>query len=305
MYNYKNTKVKMKKYLGILALLFVGIFAYYGCRDNSQINTKVEQQMVDLESYKTSKLEELKSLGKYDTKQLEEIKAKFDGAKDKSGIDGIFAEFSNFDFDAYKIQMFEKLKATGKYSTEELENIKAKLFAVKDKLGFDSLFTGFSDFDFDAYKTQMFEKLKATGKYSAEELESMKAKLFEAKDKMAFDGLFDKYKTLDKSDDKKTKVAGKSVTVLYGVNVFTLTENQKAEIKAAVESNEFTAINVIGYTDMTGNKEYNRKLSEKRALFVKTFLTKELAVKETINANGEGQVGTGKENRKVEIEFVK
>ena len=69
----------------------------------------------------------------------------------------------------------------------------------------------------------------------------------------------------------------------------------------------------VGHTDSTGNRTYNRGLSERRAKAVATYLQAKGAPKETILTEGKGETqpmasnaskaGRAK-NRRVEIEVV-
>ncbi len=58
-------------------------------------------------------------------------------------------------------------------------------------------------------------------------------------------------------------------------------------------------IEIAGYTDMQGNPQYNQRLSEKRALFVKNYLISKGAKPEQIIAEGKGfskQISVNKDN---------
>lgn len=80
--------------------------------------------------------------------------------------------------------------------------------------------------------------------------------------------------------------------------------------------NEVTAVSVkvIGHTDSRGSEAYNQKLSEKRAMAVKTYLEGKGVAADRISASGMGEsqpmasnkTAEGRaENRRVEVHIVK
>jgi outer membrane protein OmpA-like peptidoglycan-associated protein len=95
-----------------------------------------------------------------------------------------------------------------------------------------------------------------------------------------------------------------------------LTNEGAATIKHLVESNgNNKAYEVDGFTDGTGNKDDNFRLSQKRALVVKTYMVSNLKLKpENIVVNAYGserkvcetmETSCNKQNRRVEIRVKK
>ncbi len=65
-------------------------------------------------------------------------------------------------------------------------------------------------------------------------------------------------------------------TILFGLNRFTLTQNDKQrldQLAQSVASLKHYVIQIQGYTDKTGSKEYNLQLSKQRADAVIRYLT--------------------------------
>ncbi|WP_321275876.1 OmpA family protein [Thiomicrorhabdus indica] len=74
------------------------------------------------------------------------------------------------------------------------------------------------------------------------------------------------------------------------------------------------SVKVTGHTDSRGAESYNQKLSERRAMAVKSYLEEKGIASDRINANGAGEtqpIASNKtaegraENRRVEVEIVK
>lgn len=62
-----------------------------------------------------------------------------------------------------------------------------------------------------------------------------------------------------------------------------------ADLAAALKENEQARLVVEGHTDGRGSTKYNRRLSEQRAVAVKTFMIKQGVPKERIVARGKGE----------------
>ncbi|CAN8139475.1 OmpA family protein [Thiomicrorhabdus sp. 6S2-11] len=109
---------------------------------------------------------------------------------------------------------------------------------------------------------------------------------------MHFTGFFDTNKT-NLSDKAKTQL------------------NDYADYMKAVDD---VTLKITGHTDRTGSDAYNQKLSEKRAMAVKTYLEESGVAGDRMTAIGKGETSpiadnntkAGRaENRRVEIEIVK
>jgi outer membrane protein OmpA-like peptidoglycan-associated protein len=139
--------------------------------------------------------------------------------------------------------------------------------------------------------------------------------------------------TLKKAIDEKNEellTGGGSVTITHGILVTDITfDLNKADNPAFYEdldviaeflvNNKSAKIGVYGYTDTQGNPDYNKRLSQRRADFVKNYLIKKGANPNQIVAEGRGytkQISKNKDNegkyiwnslgynRRVEIEVI-
>jgi OmpA-OmpF porin, OOP family len=115
-------------------------------------------------------------------------------------------------------------------------------------------------------------------------------------------------------DAMNTYQMAKSETVLFGVNSWNLTKDEKAklgEFARAVNGLDRYVIEVQGFTDKTGPASYNETLSQERAQTVARYLTNE----EKVPVRSITMLGSGyaqpvaddktrdgrKQNRRVEI----
>ncbi len=97
-----------------------------------------------------------------------------------------------------------------------------------------------------------------------------------------------------------------TLSLYYGINKYKLEKTHKAYIEDKLVSKEVISVSINGYTDYLGSKEYNMKLSKRRADEVWNYLKSKNVLSAVANGNGE----TGKtlnsnagirENRRVDI----
>lgn len=118
-----------------------------------------------------------------------------------------------------------------------------------------------------------------------------------------------------RSGNRKEALKNYGNTVVYfGVNKSGITSADKQRLQVLVDKlrqNPNVRVNIKGYTDQTGNPEYNLQLSRKRAESIVRYLTQEKGIDPgKILVNYFGQAGEGKSGtknnpyqRKVELEL--
>lgn len=112
---------------------------------------------------------------------------------------------------------------------------------------------------------------------------------------------------------RKTVEGYSNLIVYYGVNKADISESDKqrlAILANKLKSDRAVKLNVKGYTDQTGNQEYNLMLSRKRAENIVGYLTSQLGVDMNqilVNYYGQAETSVTKKSnpnqRKVELEL--
>jgi len=106
-------------------------------------------------------------------------------------------------------------------------------------------------------------------------------------------------------------VKNATVVIHFHFNSHRLLKGQKVMLKEAMAARQpGSTVTIVGYTDSQGTKQYNQKLSVKRARAVSRFLT-HLNVKNTWSADGENDllnvdktIPQHEENRRAMVGFT-
>jgi len=76
--------------------------------------------------------------------------------------------------------------------------------------------------------------------------------------------------------DIRSRLSKEDRTVYFDFNKSTLNAHEKAKLddvsKIILDSKEVESVDIVGYADMIGKGSYNKKLSQKRAATVKSYL---------------------------------
>ncbi|MEM6964948.1 MAG: OmpA family protein [Bacteroidota bacterium] len=110
---------------------------------------------------------------------------------------------------------------------------------------------------------------------------------------------------------KGTPIREKRVQFFFDIDSYELTEKAKNELKELsklLNREKDWKVEVVGYADQTGSADYNKKLSEKRAKSIVTFLSKYgVTIDKVVKAEGKGSVsstayaGNDSQNRRVDV----
>jgi OmpA-OmpF porin, OOP family len=92
-------------------------------------------------------------------------------------------------------------------------------------------------------------------------------------------------------------------------NVKAMDKKELAKVAKVLNANSsaFDRVEVLGYADISGTKQFNDKLSLKRALEVKTALMKAGLKNITVETIGEGEANSSKvisTDRRADIKFI-
>ncbi len=120
--------------------------------------------------------------------------------------------------------------------------------------------------------------------------------------------------TLKNANITKPEVVNKKFENLVGVLYFEvgssdLTEENKAIVKKVIAEHGDKILQIVSYTDWTGNNEINQKLSDKRALSVQNELTNNGFLIQNLKTYSRGKMAqestnlSAKECRRVEIRY--
>jgi len=194
---------------------------------------------------------------------------------------------------------------------QDLVKLRADLAVLRDQKDpatnrkLDSLMTLVAALD-----QQATENIRAT--YGADTLEARTdsvARLAASSDTVVIASLRNQISDLNRSlaelrsGNRREALKNYGNTVVYfGVNKFNITPADKQRLQVLVDKlrqNPNVRVNIKGYTDQTGNPEYNLQLSRKRAESIVRYLTQEKGVDPgKILVNYFGQAGEGKPGTK-------
>lgn len=96
------------------------------------------------------------------------------------------------------------------------------------------------------------------------------------------------------------------MTIYFDRNADAVLEEKEAEVAEKAQSCKAEMVRVVGYTDESGDAEYNKMLGERRAEAVKGMLVAMGVPSENIMVESKGEeeaTGNADEDRKVEVEF--
>ena len=96
------------------------------------------------------------------------------------------------------------------------------------------------------------------------------------------------------------------MTIYFDYNADAVLKDKEAEVAKKAESCKAEQVRVIGYTDESGDADYNRMLGERRAEAVKAMLVAMGVPSADIMVESRGEdeaTGDASKDRKVEVEF--
>ena len=99
-------------------------------------------------------------------------------------------------------------------------------------------------------------------------------------------------KIIDNYETNKYNFYALPFSILYGIDEYTVSEDQMKKIDAiaqVMKENKDVNFEIVGYCDYSGSKEYNQKLSEKRAEHVKKLLVRKGVAENRLTTSGKGK----------------
>lgn len=99
-------------------------------------------------------------------------------------------------------------------------------------------------------------------------------------------------KVIDGYKSERDSYYAMPFSILYDIDQYTVSEDQMGKLKAIAQviKNSGKKFDIVGYCDNSGSREYNQKLSEKRANEVKRLLVKKYGVDENqLTTSGKGK----------------
>ena len=107
------------------------------------------------------------------------------------------------------------------------------------------------------------------------------------------DGVADSLrKVIEGYENNKHNFYALPFSITYGVDQYTVSDDQMNKINAIaklMKDNEDINFEIIGYCDYSGSDEYNQKLSEKRAEYVKKLLVRRGVAEDRLTTSGKGK----------------
>lgn len=96
--------------------------------------------------------------------------------------------------------------------------------------------------------------------------------------------------------DIRSRLTIEQRTVYFDFNKSTLNAHEKKKLdevsKIIVESKEVESVDIVGYADMIGKSSYNKKLSERRAATVKSYLSTKGLKTRNVSTKGLGSTNS-------------
>ena len=96
--------------------------------------------------------------------------------------------------------------------------------------------------------------------------------------------------------DIRSRLTIEQRTVYFDFNKSTLNAQEKKKLdevsKIIIDSKEVESVDIVGYADMIGKASYNKKLSQKRAATVKSYLATKGLRTRNVNVQGLGEANS-------------
>ena len=96
--------------------------------------------------------------------------------------------------------------------------------------------------------------------------------------------------------DIRSRLTKEQRTVYFDFNKSTLNAKEKAKLdevsKIILDSNQVENVDIVGYADMIGKPSYNKKLSQKRAATVKSYLAAKGLRTKNVSVEGLGEANS-------------
>lgn len=96
--------------------------------------------------------------------------------------------------------------------------------------------------------------------------------------------------------DIRSRLSKEQRTVYFDFNKSTLNAKEKAKLdevsRIIIESKEVESVDIVGYTDEIGKNSYNKKLSQRRAATVKSYLAAKGLKTRNVRVEGLGEANS-------------